>query len=149
MDLDRFIAAQRDVFAQVCAELVDGEKRSHWMWFVFPQIAGLGASAMARRYGVEDLGEARRYLAHPVLGSRLAKVTELMLSWAGRRSAVAILGPVDAVKFCSSMTLFELATPALSSEAGRFGHALDAFCDGRRDERTIDMLKRLPARPAA
>lgn len=149
MDLQRFVTAQDEVFPQVRAELVSGEKRSHWMWFIFPQIAGLGTSAMARRYAVDGLGEARRYLAHPVLGPRLAEVTQLMLGWAGRRSAFAILGPMDAVKFCSSMSLFELAALERSREADRFGHALDAFCQGRRDDRTIAMLNYVYARPAA
>ena len=149
MDLQRFVTAQNEVFPQVRAELVSGEKRGHWMWFIFPQLAVLGTRSMAERYAIEGLGEARRYLAHPVLGPRLGEVTQLMLGWAGRRSAVAILGPVDAVKFCSSMSLFELAALERSSEADRFGHALDAFCQGRRDERTIEMLNRVSARPAA
>jgi len=149
IDLDRFLDAQADIFPQVRAELVRGEKRSHWMWFVFPQISGLGASPMAQRYAIEGLGEARRYLAHPVLGPRLAECTQLMLGWAGRRSAVSILGPVDAMKFCSCMSLFEMAALRDSADAARFSHALDAFCQGRRDERTLHFLSPIPARPAA
>jgi uncharacterized protein (DUF1810 family) len=145
-DLARFVTAQDPVFPDVRTELVRGEKRSHWMWFVFPQLAGLGTSPLARTYAMEGLGEARRYLAHPVLGARLAECTQLMLGWAGRRSAVAILGPVDALKFCSSMTLFELAALERSSEAERFSHALDGFCQGRRDERTLQLLDH-PAKP--
>ncbi|WP_404480064.1 DUF1810 domain-containing protein [Novosphingobium sp. BL-52-GroH] len=148
MHLDRFVAAQDGLFDEVRAELVEGEKRSHWMWFVFPQVAGLGSSQMALRYAIEGLGEARRYLAHPVLGARLAECTQLMLGWAGRRSAFAILGPVDALKFCSSMTLFELAALE-GGDADRFSHALDAFCQGRRDERTLALLDLIPAGPAA
>ncbi|HUD28950.1 MAG TPA: DUF1810 domain-containing protein [Novosphingobium sp.] len=138
--LDRFISAQDEIFPQARAELVRGEKRSHWMWFVFPQVAGLGTSLMAQTYAIEGLSEARRYLADPVLGPRLAESTQLMLGWAGRRSAVAILGTVDALKFCSSMTLFELAALERSTEAERFSHALDGFCQGRRDERTLQLL---------
>lgn len=149
LDLQRFVDAQDPMFEQVRAELVAGAKRSHWIWFVFPQVSGLGSSPMAQRYAIGGLGEARRYLAHPVLGARLAECTQLMLGWAGRRSAVTILGPVDAMKFCSAMTLFELAALDGSSEAGRFSHALDAFCQGRRDERTLHYLGPIPVRPAA
>lgn len=138
--LGRFVTAQDAVYAQVRAELVQGDKRSHWMWFVFPQIAGLGSSATARRYAISGIAEARRYLAHPVLGERLAECTQLMLGWAGRRSAAAILGPVDALKFCSSMTLFELAALDRGGRPEHFAHALDAFCQGRRDERTLGYL---------
>ncbi|WP_232493001.1 DUF1810 domain-containing protein [Novosphingobium kaempferiae] len=143
MSLDRFVTAQENIFDQVRSELVHGEKRTHWMWFVFPQIAGLGSSPMARHFAIEGLDEARRYLAHPLLGTRLAEATQLILGWAGRCSAVAILGQIDAMKFCSSMTLFE--TASLGAEASpRFAHALDAFCQGRRDERTIRLLNRTP-----
>ncbi|MEE4454493.1 DUF1810 domain-containing protein [Novosphingobium resinovorum] len=139
-NLDRFVAAQDEVFDAVRAELVHGEKRTHWMWFVFPQVGGLGTSEMARRYAIEGLAEAEAYLAHPVLGARLAEATQLMLGWAGRRTAFAILGQVDAMKFCSSMTLFELAALGRPG-AERFAHALDAFCQGRRDEHTPHLLK--------
>jgi len=142
MDLERFITAQDAVLPQVRAELVAGHKTSHWMWFVFPQIAGLGTSGMARHYAIPGMAEARAYLDHPVLGARLAECTQLMLGWAGRRSAMTILGPVDAVKFCSSMTLFELASLSHRGRADdRFGHALDAFCQGRRDELTLQQLR--------
>lgn len=139
-DLARFVAAQDTVFAQVRAELIAGEKRSHWMWFVFPQIAGLGTSPTARHYAIDDLGEAERYLAHSVLGKRLAEATQLMLGWGGRRSAVAVLGEVDALKFRSSMTLFERAAQQRGGEVDRFGRALDAFCSGDRDERTLRLI---------
>lgn len=138
--LDRFVTAQDAVFPEVRAELVDGEKRTHWMWFVFPQIAGLGSSAAARRYAIDGLAEAAAYLAHPVLGARLAETTQLMLGWARRRSAFAVLGPIDAVKFCSSMTLFEVAALTAGTASEAFGHCLDAFCQGRRDERTLQLL---------
>lgn len=107
------------------------------MWFVFPQIAGLGLSETARRYAIADLGEARAYLAHPTLGPRLAECTEAVLGWSGRRSAEAILGPVDALKFASSMTLFEAA-----GSGEPYAHALEAFYARRRDARTLELLVR-------
>ncbi|SFG15693.1 Uncharacterized protein, DUF1810 family [Novosphingobium sp. CF614] len=144
--LQRFVHAQRETYADALAELRAGTKRSHWMWFVFPQLAGLGHSPTARYFAISGLGEAQDYLAHPVLGPRLAECTDRMLDWAGKRSAVAILGEIDALKFRSAMTLFELA--ALDRiERDRFSHALDAFCQGRRDERTLRLLR--PARGAA
>jgi uncharacterized protein (DUF1810 family) len=133
--LERFVTAQASTFAQALAELQEGEKRSHWMWFIFPQVEGLGRSETARYYGVADIAEARAYLAHPLLGPRLIEATEAMLSWTGKRSAEAILGQVDAKKFRSSMTLFEAAG---GGEA--FASALDAFHDGKRDENTLALL---------
>ena len=134
--LERFVAAQDPVWARVRAELAAGRKRSHWMWFVFPQIAGLGLSAMSQRYAIADLDEARAYLALPVLGARLREATDLMLGHAGTPAA-AILGGIDAVKFRSSMTLFRAAAP----DEPRFGRALELFY-GSPDPRT---LERLPA----
>ena len=130
--LERFVSAQQDIHSRALAELRAGEKRSHWMWFVFPQIAGLGHSAMAQRYAIGGLAEAREYLAHPLLGPRLAECTDAMLGWIGRRSAEAILGPIDATKFRSAMTLFEAA-----GGGNRFGQALDLFYDGHRDPLTL------------
>jgi uncharacterized protein (DUF1810 family) len=137
--LDRFLRAQDDggTFEQALAELQAGAKRSHWMWFIFPQIAGLGRSDTARYFAVADVDEAAAFLAHPVLGPRLRTCTEAMLAWAGRRGAVAILGPVDAQKFASSMTLFERVDPAPSS---RFGEALDLFHEGARDPLTLALI---------
>lgn len=142
--LERFVAAQDAIFADVRAELVEGEKRTHWMWFVFPQVAGLGSSPTARTFAIEGLAEAVGYLAHPILGARLAEATRLMLGWARRRSAIAVLGPIDALKFCSSMTLFEVAALTTDADAEAFSHALDAFCQGRRDERTLHLLNLTP-----
>lgn len=139
--LDRFVTAQQPVYPRALAELRAGEKRSHWIWFVFPQIAGLGTSDMALRYGIADLAEARAFLAHPVLGPRLADCTDTMLGWIGRKSAEAILGQVDAIKFCSSMTLFEAA-----GGGPRYGRAIDGFCDGHRDGLTLGKLAALEAR---
>jgi len=135
MSLERFVAAQDPVWAQVVAELEAGRKRTHWMWFVFPQIAGLGRSETARYYAIADLAEAQAYLAHPLLGARLGECTDAMLTWAGKCDAEDILGPVDALKFKSAMTLFEAA-----GGAARFGQALDAFHEGERDRATLDLL---------
>jgi uncharacterized protein (DUF1810 family) len=133
--LDRFVAAQDAVWPQVIAELTAGEKRSHWMWFVFPQIAGLGRSAMSARFALGSVAEARGYLAHPVLGPRLRAATGLMLGHRGR-PAEAILGEIDAWKFRSSMTLFRAAAP----DEERFGAALDAFYGGEPDSRTLALI---------
>lgn len=134
--LDRFVTAQRGVFPTALSELRAGNKRSHWIWFIFPQIAGLGRSDTARFYAIADRDEAAAYLAHPVLGPRLRECCEAVLGWAGKRSAVAILGSVDAMKLKSSMTLFlEVAdTPA------HFSDVLDAFFAGARDNATLERL---------
>jgi uncharacterized protein (DUF1810 family) len=135
--LDRFIEAQRTTYDRALAELRAGSKRGHWMWFVFPQIAGLGRSATAQFYAIHEEVEARAYLAHPVLGGRLCECTQAMLGWAGRKSAEAVLGSVDAMKFASSMTLFD----AVAEEAENpFAHALAAFNGGARDPLTLDRL---------
>jgi uncharacterized protein (DUF1810 family) len=134
-ELERFVVAQEQVYPRALAELRAGDKRSHWMWFIFPQIAGLGHSAMAQRYAIAGREEACAYLAHPLLGQRLAECTDAMLGWVSRKSAQAILGSIDALKFRSSMTLFEAA------EGGpRYARALDGFCDGERDELTLGRL---------
>ncbi|MFC7473927.1 DUF1810 domain-containing protein [Dankookia sp. GCM10030260] len=135
MDLERFIAAQDPLLDQVRRELAAGQKRSHWMWFVFPQLRGLGQSAMAHRYGIASLEEARAYLAHPVLGPRLEECTALVNAVQGR-GAAEILGSVDAVKFRSSMTLFAAVRPGDSV----FRTALDRYFDGAPDPRTLALL---------
>ena len=134
-DLQRFVEAQAPVFDAVVAELAAGRKRSHWMWFVFPQIAGLGFSAMAQRYAIRSLAEAEAYLGHPVLGGRLRRCTDLVNAVEGR-SITAILGSPDDVKFRSSMTLFARAAP---SEA-RFRRALDRYFEGEPDAATLARL---------
>jgi uncharacterized protein (DUF1810 family) len=134
-DLDRFVAAQKGVFDRALAELRAGEKRSHWMWFVFPQIAGLGASPMAQRYAIGSLDEARAYLAHPVLGERLRTCTAAVNAVAGR-SAHAIFGSPDDLKFRSSLTLFARAAP----EEPLFPAALARYFDGIADPRTLAKL---------
>jgi uncharacterized protein (DUF1810 family) len=133
-DLERFVAAQEPVIEGVCAELRAGQKRSHWMWFVFPQIVGLGSSAMARHYAISGRAEAAAYLAHPVLGARLAECTELVNAVAGR-TAREIFGTVDELKFCSSMTLFDAV-----AGGGVFGVALRKYFGGVGDARTIELL---------
>ena len=136
-DLRRFEAAQDDggTYAAALAELRAGRKTSHWMWFVFPQIAGLGRSPMARRYAISSLDEARAYLEHPVLGPRLAEASEALLAHDGR-SARDILGDIDATKLRSSMTLFARAAP----DTPVFRQVLDRFFGGRPDEATDERL---------
>lgn len=135
--LERFVEAQRPIYDQALGELRAGAKRGHWMWFVFPQIAGLGSSPTARRYALRDAVEARAYLTHSVLGARLRECTEAMLAWAGRRSGEAILGPVDAMKFASSMTLFDTVSDTPDNP---FARALAAFNRGERDPLTLERL---------
>jgi uncharacterized protein (DUF1810 family) len=133
--LDRFVAAQDDRYTEALAELKAGAKSGHWMWFIFPQIAGLGQSETARYYALADLAEARDYLAHPLLGRRLEECAETMLGWAGRRNAQVILGTIDAAKLRSSMTLFEAA-----GGAEVFTTVLDAFYGGEGDAATLRIL---------
>ena len=136
--LERFVDAQRDSYATALAELKAGAKLTHWMWFVFPQIAGLGRSDTARFYAISDVVEARAYLAHPLLGPRLVEATEALLTHAGR-SAESILGPIDGMKLASSMTLFEAAAGD-SARAQPFTRCLDLFFAGRRDVATLNRL---------
>jgi uncharacterized protein (DUF1810 family) len=134
-DLRRFVDVQTPVMEQVRAELAAGRKASHWMWFVFPQIAGLGSSAMARRYGIGSREEALAYLAHPVLGPRLRVATALVNAAHGR-TAREIFGSPDDLKFRSSMTLFAEA----AGDATVFEEALDKYFGGARDPKTLDRL---------
>jgi uncharacterized protein (DUF1810 family) len=136
-DLERFVSAQAPVYAQALAELKCGRKQSHWMWFVFPQLAGLGRSPTAQRYGIASTAEARAYLAHPLLGPRLRECCEALLAHRGL-SAESILGPVDALKLNSSMTLFEAA----ADDAGPFAPVLERFYRGERDPLTLGLLGR-------
>ena len=140
-DLERFVRAQDPVFRDVQGELARGRKQTHWMWFVFPQIAGLGFSTMSQRYAIGSRAEARAYLAHPVLGPRLIECTTLVLA-VGGRTINAILGAPDDAKFRSSMTLFG----AVSDEPV-FDQALARSFAGERDGATLEMLARLD-RPA-
>jgi uncharacterized protein (DUF1810 family) len=134
-NLQRFIDAQEGIFATALAELKAGSKRSHWMWFVFPQIAGLGMSPTSRLYAIASLDEAQAYLNHPRLGARLIECVEAVLPWAVSRNAEEIFGHIDAAKFRSSLTLFEQ-----TGEGGQFAAALDLFFDGKRDNRTLALL---------
>ena len=138
--LDRFVEAQADTFERALSELRSGRKKSHWMWFVFPQIAGLGRSSTARHYAIASLDEARSFLSHSILGPRLLTASEAVLSWEGERSAVAIFGTTDAMKLRSSMTLFEQA-----GENPVFAQVLDAFYAGKRDAATLSILAEGPA----
>jgi uncharacterized protein (DUF1810 family) len=134
-NLQRFIDAQDGVHAIALAELRAGRKESHWMWFVFPQLAGLGRSPASRLYAVGSLDEARAYLAHPILGPRLRESVEAVRTWAGTRSAEEIFGPVDAMKLRSSLTLFDEAQPGAI-----FRKALENLFGGQRDPRTLALL---------
>ena len=134
-DLERFILAQQVSYPQACAELAAGRKASHWMWFIFPQLAGLGASAISRRFALTSLEEARAYLAHAVLGPRLRECTRLANAIEGR-SARQIFGAPDDVKFRSSMTLFALAAP----DEPLYAEALRKYFGEEPDVRTLELL---------
>ncbi|GHE12066.1 DUF1810 domain-containing protein [Klenkia taihuensis] len=134
MTLERFVQAQDEVWDDVLAELRAGRKRTHWMWFVFPQVAGLGRSSTAQHYAVADLAEARAYLEHPVLGARLRQACDLLLELEGT-TAHAVLGSPDDVKLRSSMTLFAAADPV----EPRFPAVLTQWYDGP-DDRTVRLL---------
>jgi uncharacterized protein (DUF1810 family) len=133
--LDRFIEAQRNVYDTALNELRRGRKASHWMWFVFPQIAGLGFSPMAQRYAIASMGEARAYLAHPVLGPRLITCVAGVNQVAGR-TAHEIFGSPDDVKFRSSLTLFAQAAPTELV----FAEALERYFGSDPDRRTLEIL---------
>jgi uncharacterized protein (DUF1810 family) len=134
-NLQRFLDAQDGVIDTALAELQGGRKESHWIWFVFPQLAGLGRSPTARFYGIASLDEANAYLQHPVLGPRLKQSVEALLPWAGKRSADDVLGPIDGMKLRSSLTLFDRVAPG-----DIFKRALDDFYAGERDERSLALL---------
>ena len=138
-DLIRFLDAQAHVYRDVVEELTNGSKRSHWMWFVFPQLAGLGHSAMARHYAIRDLDQARRYLADPILGDRLRQDVSLMIRHTGK-SALEILGSPDDVKFRSCLTLFHHAASNQTDRA-LFADALDQFYANGPDPRTVELLR--------
>lgn len=134
-DLKRFVDAQRPVYDDVVAELRAGRKRSHWMWFVFPQLRGLGGSAMAARFGIASLDEAGAYLRHELLGPRLHECARLVRAVQGR-SIGQIFGSPDDLKLCSSMTLFARAT----EDNADFVAVLDKYYDGRQDRLTLERL---------
>lgn len=136
-DLDRFVSAQEPVYESALGELQHGRKYGHWMWFVFPQIRGLGRSSMAQHYGIASLDEARQYLAHPLLGPRLGECTRAVLA-ASAPSLTAIFGTPDDMKFRSSMTLFALASRP--REQTDFDTAIDDWCGGQMDPLTLEVL---------
>jgi uncharacterized protein (DUF1810 family) len=136
-ELERFVAAQDQggTYEAAAAELREGRKRSHWMWFVFPQIAGLGQSPISRRYAISSLDEAKAYMAHPVLGRRLVECARI-LTGLRSRSAEEVFGGIDAMKLRSSMTLFARADPTNAA----FQRVLDRFFDGEADRATERLL---------
>jgi uncharacterized protein (DUF1810 family) len=133
--LDRFVEAQKPLFATAIGEIRRGAKRSHWMWFVFPQLEGLGRSDTARFFGIRSLEEARAYLDHPLLGSRYVECIQA-LQELGTSDPVAVFGTVDAMKLRSSLTLFEAANPL-----PLFAAALDRWFGGERDPLTLELLR--------
>jgi uncharacterized protein (DUF1810 family) len=136
-DLERFVDAQEHVYASVLGELRNGRKTGHWIWFIFPQIAGLGRSATSQEFAIATLGEARDYLDHPVLGARLRECAELVLAVEGR-TADQIFGPLDAMKVRSCMTLFHRAAP----DESLFRRVLDRYYGGVADGATDGLLER-------
>jgi uncharacterized protein (DUF1810 family) len=142
-DLERFVTAQAPVFADALAELQRGRKTGHWMWFVFPQMRGLGQSPTALHYGMASVAEARAYLAHPVLGPRLQACCEALLALpvtAAGPTAASIFGSPDDLKLKSSMTLFEVAAASKPEARRLFGDVLARFHAGQRDARTLVMV---------
>ena len=135
-NLQRFLDTQELVYEDVVTELRAGRKESHWMWFIFPQFAGLGTSSVAQRYAIQSLDEARAYLAHPILGTRLRECAELVLAVNGR-TINEILGAPDDLKLCSCATLFA----AVSDQGSVFEWLLAKYYDGAEDERTLKLLK--------
>lgn len=134
-DLDRFVAAQEGIYDKALSEIRRGRKTSHWMWFIFPQMRGLGKSAMAQRYAIGSLEEARQYLRHPVLGSRLKQCVAALQDLVGP-TAEEVFGPIDAIKLRSCLTLFSEAAPT----EGIFSAALERWFRGMRDEQTLKLL---------
>ena len=134
-DLERFVTAQAPVYETVLTELTEGRKRIHWIWFIFPQLRALGRSPTAQFYRIGSLAEAQAYHSHPVLGTRLDQCTRTVLE-SRARSLHEIFGSPDDLKFKSCMTLFEFADP----EVRLFGQALDRWCAGQRDDRTVELL---------
>lgn len=136
--IERFIEPQDFLYATALAEIKAGKKSSHWMWFIFPQLRGLGRSAMARIYGIEGLDEAWEYLSHPILSARLTEISEALLQL-NTQNPEEILGEIDARKLQSSMTLFAL----ISEDGSVFHQVLDRFYDGQMDAHTLELLSRL------
>jgi uncharacterized protein (DUF1810 family) len=136
-DLDRFVEAQRDCYEQVLRELRAGHKTTHWIWYIFPQLRGLGQSERSIYYGIASRAEAAAYDNHPILGARLRECIDLVMDHSDQPLA-AIFGDLDATKVISSMTLFELA----AGDEPRYARVIETFNDGERDARTIELLGR-------
>ena len=134
-NLQRFLDAQKNNYADALREIKQGYKQSHWIWFIFPQMCGLGRSSMAEYYGISSVEEARAYLDHPTLKTRLIEISTALLQHKGRSTAYEILGTIDAIKIRSCMTLFDYIMPHAI-----FAEVLDAFYNGERDELTIRIL---------
>ncbi len=135
-DLNRFLEAQKDSYAEAFAEIKAGRKETHWIWYIFPQLKALGRSRMALYYGIADLDEAKAYMAEPTLRARLIDITRALLAL-DESDPSRVMGYIDDVKLRSCMTLFELAAP----DVPEFGQVLDKFYGGQRDQKTIDILK--------
>lgn len=134
-DLQRFTKAQEDIYETALAELLGGSKHSHWMWFIFPQLSGLGHSPTAKFFAIQSAQEARAYLDHPLLGQRLRQCVEAVLPWSSSRTADEIFGPIDSLKLKSCLTLFDKIEPQAI-----FASALGAFFGSIPDERTLALL---------
>lgn len=136
-NLSRFVRAQNTMYERALEEVRQGQKRSHWMWFIFPQLLGLGSSEMAREYGISGLDEARAYLEHPVLGKRIKEITQALMKHRNKKAS-EIFGYPDDLKLHSSLTLFKAASEAENI----FENALETFFQGRRDNKTLELLKK-------
>ena len=136
-ELDKFVSAQARDYATALDEIRRGRKRSHWMWYIFPQLQGLGFSSTAQYYGIRDLEQAKDYMEHPVLGPRLIEISEALLELT-TSNPTAVMGYPDDLKLCSCMTLFEIAVP----EEPVFGQVIDKFYGGHRDRLTLEILGR-------
>ncbi len=135
-DLERFLAAQEREYQTALSEIKSGRKRSHWIWYIFPQIQGLGYSSIARYYAIQDTGEAQAYIQHPVLGKRLIEISNVLLTLTVS-DPTKVMGHPDDLKLRSSMTLFSVAAP----EETVFKQVLDKFYDGKTDKRTLEILQ--------
>jgi uncharacterized protein (DUF1810 family) len=143
-DLSRFVKAQADDYEQALAEIRSGRKRSHWIWYIFPQFDGLGFSSMSKRYAIKTLAEAKAYLAHPVLGPRLVECGEAALGVEGK-TATEIFGSPDDMKLKSCATLFACVSP----EGSVFDRLLEKYFQGGRDEKTLELIAPEPKEPQA
>ena len=133
--LDKFVTAQERDYSTALHEIQNGRKRSHWIWYIFPQLQGLGFSQTAQYYGIRDLEQARDYMAHPVLGARLVEISEALLALESSNPG-AVMGYPDDLKLCSCMTLFELAAP----DQPVFAKVIEKFYGGNRDRLTLELL---------